>query len=117
MENFIIQNGGGRNGKGLLNSALELLLGDYFYHCSYSVLTEDPRRKSSGNANPELANVDRKRMVVMREPPKDVPLSNNVIKDMTGGGTIKARQLYKDKTGSSFALHRKLGDQCAPPTT
>ena len=115
MENFIIQNGGGRNGKGLLNSALELLLGDYFYHCSYSVLTEDPRRKNSGNANPELANVDRKRMVVMREPPKDVPLSNNVIKDMTGGGTIKARQLYKDKTEVHLHCTVSLETNARPP--
>ncbi len=97
IEHFFILNGSGRNGKGLLNQALEMAYGDYFYHASYAILTEDPKKKTSADANPDLANVDKARYIIMKEPPKDSPLNNNVIKDLTGGGTVKARRLYKDK--------------------
>ncbi len=107
IEHFFILNGSGRNGKGLCNQALELAYGDYFYHASYAILTEDPKKKTSADANPDLANIDRKRYVIMKEPPKDSPLNNNVIKDLTGGGTVKARRLYKDK--SDVQLHATFG--------
>jgi phage/plasmid-associated DNA primase len=107
IEHFFILNGSGRNGKGLCNQALELAYGDYFYHASYAILTEDPKKKTSADANPDLANIDRKRYVIMKEPPKDSPLNNNVIKDLTGGGTVKARRLYKDK--SDVELHATFG--------
>jgi phage/plasmid-associated DNA primase len=107
IEHFFILNGSGRNGKGLCNQALELAYGDYYYHASYAILTEDPKKKTSADANPDLANIDRKRYVIMKEPPKDSPLNNNVIKDLTGGGTVKARRLYKDK--SDVQLHATFG--------
>jgi phage/plasmid-associated DNA primase len=107
IEHFFILNGSGRNGKGLCNQALEMAYGDYFYHASYAILTEDPKKKTSGDANPDLANVDKMRYVIMKEPPKDSPLNNNVIKDLTGGGTVKARRLYKDKC--DVRLHGTFG--------
>ncbi len=107
IEHFFILNGSGRNGKGLCNQALELCYGDYFYHASYAILTEDPKKKTSGDANPDLANIDKARMIIMREPPKDTPINNNVVKDLTGGGTAKARRLYKDKC--DVQLHGTIG--------
>lgn len=107
IEHFFILNGSGRNGKGLCNQALELCFGDYFYHASYAILTEDPKKKTSADANPDLANIDKARYVIMKEPPKDSPINNNVVKDLTGGGTAKARRLYKDKC--DVQLHGTFG--------
>ena len=107
IEHFFILNGSGRNGKGLCNQALEMCYGEYFYHASYAILTEDPKKKTSGDANPDLANVDKARLIIMREPPKDSPINNNVVKDLTGGGTAKARRLYKDKC--DVQLHGTFG--------
>jgi phage/plasmid-associated DNA primase len=115
IERFFLLNGSGRNGKGLLNQALQLVLGDYFYNCDCSVLLESPKTKSSGAANPELANINLKRMVVMKEPPKDVKLQNCAIKDLTGGGQIKGRALYSQKTEVLLHLTLCLETNARPP--
>ncbi len=115
IEHFFILNGSGRNGKGLCNQALEMCLGDYFYHASYAILTEDPKKKTSADANPDLANIDKARYVVMKEPPKDSPINNNVVKDLTGGGTAKARRLYKDKCDVRLHLTCAMETNERPP--
>ena len=51
FEKFILANGGGGNGKGLINSLMEKMLGtDYFYRASITTLTE----KMKDGANPRL---------------------------------------------------------------
>lgn len=93
---FTIFNGGGRNGKGVLNGFLCSALGDYAVKMSASVLTE--LKKSSGSSNPEVAKINKKRYVYWNEPPKGVPLQNSICKELTGGGTIQARENYSNKT-------------------
>ena len=115
IEHFFILNGSGRNGKGLCNQALEMCFGDYFYHASYAILTEDPKKKTSADANPDLANIDKARYVVMKEPPKDSPINNNVVKDLTGGGTAKARRLYKDKCDVRLHATIAMETNAIPP--
>jgi putative DNA primase/helicase len=91
IEKFFVFNGAGRNGKGFLNEFMKVLLGDYFEYVSPIILTEDPKKKSSAQASPEMAKLSKMRYVVCKEPPKNQPIHNNVMKDLTGGGEVQAR--------------------------
>jgi phage/plasmid-associated DNA primase len=64
-EKLFVANGGGRNGKGLLNELMFILLGGYAYKLSIEVLTKDVKKTG---ANPELSNMNKMRMVVRSEP-------------------------------------------------
>ena len=108
QEIFVVYNGAGRNGKGVLNTLMNDALGDYSVKMSASVLTEI--RKSSGGSNPELAKIDKKRFVYWNEPPKDTPLQNSICKEITGGGTYQARMNYSNK--SSVELYLTLVGEC-----
>ena len=98
IEKFFVFNGAGRNGKGLNNEFLEKVLGTYYAGISPIVFSENQKNKSSGGSNPEIAGLDNKRYVVSKEPQKDAPFHNNIIKDFTGGGLAKARMNYSNKT-------------------
>lgn len=110
IEKFFIFNGGGRNGKGLTNEFLEKVLGDYFVVVNPIVYSEDNKKKTSSGANPEVANMDKKRYIVSKEPDKNNPFNNNVIKDFTGGGQTKGRVLYSSKT--KVLLHGTFAVEC-----
>lgn len=94
---FFVFNGKGRNGKGLTNEFLEKVFGDYFTNVSPIVFSENQKTKSSSGANPELFKLNKKRWVVAKEPQKDAPLHNSIIKDLTGGGNVSARECYSNE--------------------
>jgi len=98
IEKFFVFNGAGRNGKGLTNEFLEKVFGSYFVSVSPTIFSENQKNKSSASANPEIAKLDKKRYIVSKEPQKDAPLHNSVVKDVTGGGNTSARMLYSSKT-------------------
>lgn len=98
QELFFLATGQGRNGKGLLNELFSELLGnDYFYKMAVDILTS-PKDLSSG-ANPQVANMNKKRFILSSEPDDESgeKLKMARIKDMTGGKDFNARQLYKSK--------------------
>ena len=64
LEKFILFNGGGRNGKGVENDLYLHALGDYGFRGNNALLIESPKQ----GANPETANIHKKRYVVFREP-------------------------------------------------
>ena len=64
---------------------------------SPTIISENQKNKSSACANPEIDKLDKKRYIVSKEPQKDAPLHNSVIKDLTGGGNPSARILYSSK--------------------
>jgi hypothetical protein len=96
VEKFIIYNGGGRNGKGLLDEFMVRALGNYATYASVSIITE--KTQQSAAANPEVAKLNKKRYVVMKEPEKAIPINNSSMRDLTGGGELQARTLYSTKT-------------------
>lgn len=98
IEKFFVFNGAGRNGKGMTNEFLEKVFGSYFVSVSPTIFSENQKTKSSAAANPEIAKLDKKRYIVSKEPAKDAPLHNSVIKDLTGGGNTSGRNLYSSKT-------------------
>jgi len=94
-EYFILFNGKGGNGKGVLMELFKASLNDYFYEGSNGVLTE--KIKKSG-ANQEVANCDMKRTILYSEPDEGVKLNGSTIKYMTGNPVVNARALYSQKT-------------------
>jgi phage/plasmid-associated DNA primase len=99
VEKFFLANGCGRNGKGLIHDLYAKLLGDdYFYKLSPDVLTS--KSDLSKGANPQVANMDNKRCIISSEPDDDsfTKIRMNIIKEVTGCGTIAARQLYSSNT-------------------
>lgn len=94
VEKFVLVNGSGGNGKGVINELFMKLLGEYGYLLPVSVLVN----KVKAGSNPELAGVSGKRFVLAREPDRETRLNAGVIKDMTGGEAISARMNYSNKT-------------------
>ena len=93
-EKFVIANGGGRNGKGLLNDLMRCALGDYAYEGNCNTLTD----KIKEGANPEVANFHKKRLITFAEPDVKFPINTATLKKLSGGGEINARQLYSGDT-------------------
>ena len=95
IEKFVLFNGKGRNGKGLLDELLQILFGDYcLIYANVSLLIE----KDKTGPNPEKANLDNKRIAIMKEPREDEPLLNANIKNFTGGGNVAGRNIYSKNT-------------------
>lgn len=92
VEKFVIANGCGRNGKGVLSELSILAFGDYGYiYAPVCLLTE----KDKTGANPEKYKLHNKRIVMMKEPTSDSEkIRNDRMKDITGGGNISGRDLY-----------------------
>lgn len=87
LEKFIIFNGSGGNGKGMIDDLLLRALGNYAMIGNNSILFET----SKTGSNPEKANIHKKRFVLFREPPESKRFENSIIKELTGGGTFSAR--------------------------
>lgn len=93
-EKFVIANGSGRNGKGVLNDLTLRTLGDYGYKGNSDTLIE----KLKTGANPEVAKLDKIRFALFSEPDIRHQLNTATLKQLSGGGEINARDLYSSKT-------------------
>ena len=90
-EYFILFNGQGGNGKGvLLELFMEILGTEYFYEGHNAILTSKPKT----GANPEIANCNLKRCITFSEPDESEKLNASAIKLMSGNPVINARTLY-----------------------
>ena len=90
-EYFILFNGQGGNGKGvLLELFMEILGTEYFYEGHNAILTSKPKT----GANPEIANCNLKRTICFSEPDESEKLNGSAIKLMSGNPVINARTLY-----------------------
>ena len=101
LELFVIANGSGGNGKGLLNEFVFNMLGNYAYILPSTILLNP--LKSNG-ANVEVANANRKRLVIAREPDAKFKINTSTLRELTGGEEINARGLYSDNTKVNLNL-------------
>lgn len=90
LENFIVLNGEGGNGKGLIDDFLLIAFGDYGTMIDNGVLT----KPFETGADPKAYIMKNKRFVVCREPKAARKLCNATVKEITGGSTIPVRDLY-----------------------
>jgi len=92
IEKLVVANGSGGNGKSLLNELMLSLLGNYGYTAPNSVLINEMKTGS----NPEIANMNRRRLIVYKEPDASSrsQINLSVVKELTGGAEINARMNY-----------------------
>jgi len=100
LEKFIIANGTGGNSKGMLNDLCLAAVGNYGLLGNNSILFETNKTGS----NPEKANLNKKRLVIFREPPAKNKFENAIIKELTGGGTFSARTHHEKTTQKELNL-------------
>lgn len=100
LEKFVLANGRGGNGKGLLNEFVQHMLGNYAYILPVNILLGQLKTGS----NPELANMNNKRLVFAREPSKDLMFNCATIKEITGGTELNARVNYSNDTKVNLKL-------------
>ncbi len=91
-QHFVFEKGLGANSKTLKNDTFRELLGDYGYKANTAILFEG----ANTAANPEIANMDKKRFIQFCEPQLKKKMENNIFKEICGGGEIKARRLYSN---------------------
>src|SRR5262249_12100104 len=81
----------GSNGKTMLLELMRVVLGDY----SASIDVDDLLLKGSQQGVPySLADLRGVRLVTTTELPDGARLNESLLKKITGGGTINARQIY-----------------------
>ncbi len=90
-ECFFLVLGPAATGKSTLVEALLAMLGDYGVKSSFSAFLET---RNMGGATPEIARLRGARLVAAVESPKDGRLNEVAIKELTGGDTVTARNLY-----------------------
>lgn len=100
LEKFVLANGGGGNGKGLLNEFTQYVLGNYAYVLPVNILL-GPLKIGS---NPEVANMHNKRLIIAREPDRDLKFNCATIKEMTGGTELNARLCHSNDTKTKLKL-------------
>ncbi len=90
-ECFFLVLGPAATGKSTLVEALLTMLGDYGIKSSFAAFLES---RNTGGATPEIARLRGARLVAAVESPKDGRLNEVAIKELTGGDTVTARNLY-----------------------
>ena len=94
LDRFTVGNGSGGNGKSALHSLMKATCGNYAYELNRSALTKDqPSEK-----NDDLANLNKKRFVVVAEPEEKTAFKIGMIKNITGNATINSRKCYSSDT-------------------
>lgn len=106
LEKFVIANGRGGNGKGVLNELAKSTIGNYAYVLPSNILS-GPLKTGS---NPELANMNNKRFVISREPDSSLKFNCATIKEITGGEALNARVNYSNDTNVNLKL--TFVDEC-----
>ena len=106
LEKFVVSSGSGRNGKGLLNDLALASMGNYGLIANNAILFE----LNKTGSNPEKANIDKKRLVIFREPPERSKFENAVIKELTGGGGFSSRGHFE--SNAQKKLHNTTIVEC-----
>ena len=89
--NVVFHIGEGRNGKGTLMRVMRHVLGTSYYGTSNEQLLS----YAGKGASPELAGLLGKRMVTVSETDAQLEIKEGILKSITGGDPINARDLYK----------------------
>lgn len=94
VKNFLVLYGPGNTGKSSLIEAFAYALGDYAASAPRGLLT---MRRGSNETHPTiLTELEGRRFVYASEPGAGEELNVELIKDITGGATLKARRMRQD---------------------
>ena len=107
-QKFHILTGSGSNGKSMITNLTATCLGDYACTVPISLFTQ--RRKGSGSAAPEVIRLKGRRFVTMQEPDEAIALNTGLMKEITSGENMYARDLFK--SGTEFEVQAKFHLAC-----
>jgi P4 family phage/plasmid primase-like protien len=107
-QKFHILTGSGSNGKSMIMNLMSKALGDYASTVPISLFTQ--KRKSSGSAAPEVARLKGRRFVTMQEPDEAIALNTGLMKEISSGEKMYARDLFK--SGGEFEVLAKFHLAC-----
>jgi P4 family phage/plasmid primase-like protien len=107
-QKFHILTGSGSNGKSMIMNLMSKALGDYSCTVPISLFTQ--KRKGSGSAAPEVARLKGRRFVTMQEPDESIALNTGIMKEITSGEKMYARDLFK--SGCEFEVQSKFHLAC-----
>jgi len=107
-QKFHILTGSGSNGKSMLMNLTSAALGDYACTVPISLFTQ-ARNKSSAAA-PEVIRLKGRRFVTMQEPDESIALNTGLMKEITSGEKMYARDLFK--SGTEFEVQAKFHLAC-----
>lgn len=93
-QKFIIANGHGGNGKGVIHSLMRATCGLYGLKGNADIFLNEKQR----GANPEIANLHKIRFATFDEPASGKAINTSLLKEMSGGTEIMARKLYSNET-------------------
>jgi P4 family phage/plasmid primase-like protien len=107
-QKFHIMTGSGSNGKSMIMNLTSTALGDYACTVPISLFTQ--KRKGSGSAAPEVIRLKGRRFVTMQEPDESIALNTGLMKEITSGENMYARDLFK--SGTEFEVQAKFHLAC-----
>jgi len=93
-QKFFFLYGSGANGKTTFTKIIEELTGSYAVQTQPETFMARDNR-AGGNASPDVARLNGARLVLANETEEGQRLSESLVKQMTGGDSIAARELYK----------------------
>lgn len=99
---FLFLHGVGSNGKSKFVDTIEALLGDYVHRASAELF----ERRRDRNKDPELAELPGKRLILASETQEGSRLDERLIKDVTGGETLRGEAKYQ--AGFRFSPTAKI---------
>ena len=94
-DKFVIANGSGGNGKGVINELLLHMLGDYAFEGSVGTLVE---KMKTGGSSPEIAGMHNKRLIRFKEPNATDKIKLGNLKQLCDNDSINARMNYSNQT-------------------
>ena len=107
-QTFHIMTGSGSNGKSMISNLAATSLGDYA--CTVPITLFTQKRGSSSAANPEVIRLKGRRMVTMQEPDEEVALNTGIMKLVSSGEKMYARDLFK--SGVEFEVQAQFYFSC-----
>lgn len=114
-QRFYVNQGGGSNGKSMIQILMEFTFGDYQTSLQTTVLTR--KRPESGAANPDMITTKCKRYIYMGEPDGGEKLNTSRMKQLSGEDRVEARGLFSDQ--EKFTMMGKIFLSCndLPPVS
>jgi putative DNA primase/helicase len=94
-QKFAFYHGGGRNGKSVFVDTIAHIAGDYGTTVPIETFLASGRPSKGSDATPDLAKLPGVRFLRTSEPKKGAKLNEALIKQMTGGEPVDARDLRK----------------------
>lgn len=93
---FLLMQGRGADGKSTTMKTIVRVMGSY-HHTSSPLTWMETKQRSGSDASPDMADLaGDTRGVYAEEPPKGARINEGLLKQVTGGLEMRARQLHRD---------------------